>query len=137
MPNIDEATVDELWRASLIRCEHIGPGSTLIHPLSDGRAMAEDCGRNESDVPAADLSQLLAAVDAQADSASRLAWPAVRPVLVALRDYWEAAGFSAHGIQLRPILTARPGARDVPSATARPLVAQLDRASRAGGPNSC
>lgn len=58
----------------------------------------------------------------QASAGSKLAWPAVRPVLSALRTYWEAAGFSPHGIQLAPVLHTLPDEhRGLFSATVRAL----------------
>jgi hypothetical protein len=51
---------------------------------------------------------VLDAVATQAGTSSKLAWPAVRPVLAALRAYWEAGGFSPHGVALPAIFAALP-----------------------------
>lgn len=108
IPDADEATLDELRNEGLIAYEYTGPGSMLITPTPRGRATVAEYERSQSEEPAADLSPLLAALDAQANSENRFAWPAVRAALVALRDYWANAGFSPYGIQLRPLLAACP-----------------------------
>jgi hypothetical protein len=104
----DEALIDELHHQGLISIEYQSGGTKLITPTPQGRAAAAEYERAQSAEAVADPSPLLNAIAAQSASESQLAWPSVRPVLVALRDYWAAGGFSIHGIQLRPLATAVP-----------------------------
>ncbi len=54
---------------------------------------------------------------------NKLSWPAVRPVLIALRDYWEAGGFSPNGIQLPAVVNVFDEHEGLFIATVRALVA--------------
>jgi hypothetical protein len=110
IPDYDEAVIDELHAGGLVSVEYTGPGSTAITPTPQGRSTVDVYERTQSDDPVADTAPLLAAISAQADAANKLAWPAVRPVLSALRDYWIEGGFSIHGIQMRALLVACPEA---------------------------
>ena len=64
--------------------------------------------RSLSDEPTANTTALLEAIIRQGDATNKLAWPAVRPVLAALRDYWMESGFPTDGIQIRPLVAACP-----------------------------
>jgi hypothetical protein len=108
--HVDKTVLEELAAQDLISIDytHVASGTLQIVPMPRGRALAEEHERAQSKEPVADLASLLAAVAGQAEADNSLAWPAVRPVLVALRDYWAAGGLSMHGIQLRPIGYAVP-----------------------------
>ena len=64
--------------------------------------------RVSSSEPTADVTSIIDAVRAQAQAENPLAWPVVRPVLLALRGCWHASGFPEHGVALRAILEAVP-----------------------------
>src|SRR6185312_356952 len=90
----------------------------------EGREVIEQMRRVESDEPTADAGPIADAVAAQAAANNKLGWPAVRPVLLALRNYWEASGFARHGIQLGAVMGALPVEnRTLFGATVRALVA--------------
>lgn len=74
--------------------------------------------------PVAPLDDVLATIEDQAATPNKLAWSAVRPVLVALREYWEAGGFATSGIAVPAILHALPPEHEAMfRATIRQLVA--------------
>ena len=71
--------------------------------------------------PAADVQRLLEVILAHAQSQAKLSWTAVRPILLALREYWEARGFFAHGIQFSAVLNELPAEHEgMLGATDRP-----------------
>jgi hypothetical protein len=102
-PKWDKATLEELNSQGLIRFN----GSTVT-VTENGRALVAQHARAIVDEPVADPTSIVAAVHAQVTSPQPLAWPSVRPMLMALREYWQAGGFSEHGVQLIAVLTALP-----------------------------
>ena len=124
LPYVDDAMVSELHTKGFVDLDYSGSNTILITPTAHGRSVieAEDRGRVEQ--PAADTTALIAAFVAQGEAANPLAWPAVRPVLVAFRDYWQASGYPEHGIQLLPIARALPNDDLAPlfGATIRSLI---------------
>jgi hypothetical protein len=111
-PQADEAVLDELQGQGMIAMSGWGNDPRSITPTERGRRLIEEHDRAMTDVPVADVSGLLAAVDGQATATNKLAWPAVRPVLAALRAYWEAGGFSQHGIAIAALRHALPDEYD-------------------------
>lgn len=108
-PEVDETLINELSYAGLLDIDWSGDGRTMIlTPSPLGRETVQQHARVMSTEPVADLTELIAAIEHQAAADSKLAWPAVRPVLHALRSYWEAGGFSPHGIQLLGVIHAVP-----------------------------
>jgi hypothetical protein len=106
LPPHDRATFDELRSRGLISFDHQGRGSMMISPTQRGQKLVAALKRTDAAQPVADLDPLMAALESQAKSGNALAWPVVRPVLVALRDYWAAGGFSPDGIATRPLIEA-------------------------------
>lgn len=95
----------------------------VLAPSITGRQVIEDIERASDTQLSADVDELLEAMEFQARSENKLAWPAVRPVLVAFRRYWEASGFPATGIALPPLFAAIPEGTDGRfSATVRSFV---------------
>lgn len=124
-PDLDEADLDELSGLGLIDLDY--SGNTLkFTPTARARNLVEQHERVTSLDPVADLAPLLQAIAQQAQAGNKLGWPAVRPVLAELRSYWEAGGFSPHGIQVPAILDATPADHD-------PLFVATMRALVAGG----
>ena len=107
-PEVDETVLEELHSSGMISIRYGEHGSMQIVPTAQGRSVAEEYTRTQSTEPSADISPVLAALSEQAKAANGLSWPAVRPVLAAMRDYWAAGGYSAFGIALQPILAAVP-----------------------------
>jgi hypothetical protein len=107
-PAYDEAALEELRSQGLISFDDSRRGAIAITPTAEGREAVEQYERLQITEPVADLSPLLIALHAQAASENPFAWPAVRPLLHALRDYWVAGGFSSHGIQLPAVVQACP-----------------------------
>jgi hypothetical protein len=106
-PKVDEALLEEMRVAGVLDIDYTN-GMWALTPTQEGRRLIADLDRIESREPVADVSPLAAALSAQAESDNKLAWPSVRPVLAAIRGYWEAGGFSEHGVQLPAILEALP-----------------------------
>jgi hypothetical protein len=106
-PDVDDAFINELVYADLLDRE-FNNGTWSLAPTPAARNLVETADRVTDTKPRADLADLVAAVGAQAEAENKLGWVAVRPVLVALRRYWESGGFSQYGIQLPAILKALP-----------------------------
>jgi hypothetical protein len=107
LPPFDEALIEELHGQGLIDIDYHERSRSIV-PTPAGRRVVEVYDRTRSDEPVADTTAFVAAVGSQAQAANKLAWPAVRPVLAALRDYWMSGGFSVDGIQMRALLVAVP-----------------------------
>jgi hypothetical protein len=122
---VDDALIEELRDNDLIGIDY-GANSWKITPTSQGRRVVEEGERSRGGEPAADVASLRAVFDAQAEAPNPLAWPAVRPVLEALRTYWQESGYPAHGISLLPIA-------DKMADSAAPVFAATIRALVAGG----
>jgi len=122
-PEADEALVEELHDQGLVDIDY-RDHSFNITPTAHGRKVVEAHTRVLNPEPVADLKSVLDAIAAQAKAENKLSWTAVRPVLAALRSYWEAGGFSPHGIQLAAVITATPEEHeDLTIATIRALTA--------------
>jgi hypothetical protein len=122
LPPYDEAALNELRAQGLISWTGSG-GSYQITPTPAGRNTVAALERIRNEEPVADLAPPLAAVAVQAGAANALAWPAVRPVLQSLSDYWASGGYSSHGIQLAALRSACPDERiGLLAATIRALV---------------
>jgi hypothetical protein len=133
-PSVDDALIEELHDNGLISIDY-GANSWQITPTSQGRRVVEEEERSRSGEPAADIAPLRAAFERQAEVPNPLAWPAVRPVLEALRAYWQESGYPAHGISLLPVADKlADSAAPAFAATIRALVASgyLDRGSLGG-----
>ena len=107
-PDFDDALLEELRSQGLLDIGGWGADVWELTPTELGRKTVEQHDRAMSTSSAADLGGVLAAIEAQSSAGNKLAWSAVRPVLAALRAYWEAAGFSPYGVQLPPLLAALP-----------------------------
>jgi hypothetical protein len=107
LTDLDEALVNELYAEGLADLDY-GEHSIHIRPTALARDVVAQHERVMNLEPKADLGPVLSALAAQAKSDNKLSWPAVRPVLGALRRYWEEAGFSEHGIQIPPIFNTLP-----------------------------
>jgi hypothetical protein len=121
-PDVDEALLEELHDQGLLSIEY-REHHWNITPTPGGRAVVEQRERVGDLEPRADVEPLLAAVAAQAEADNKLGWPAVRPVLLEIRRYWEAAGLSPHGVQVPALVTTVPDDRQAMfSATLRQLI---------------
>jgi hypothetical protein len=103
----DETVLEELHREGWLDIDYRDHEWHIV-PTPTGRRVIEQHDRVTKLEPLADVSSIVDAVSTQFDSENKLGWPAVRPVLLSLRGYWEAAGFSPHGIQLPAVLVALP-----------------------------
>lgn len=110
-PAIDEALLDELHGEGLIDLDYSG-NALKFTPTARARELVAQYDRATSTQPDADLGPLLVAISAQHEASNKLGWPAVRPVLEALRAYWEASGFPPTGIRLMPLKLATPAEHD-------------------------
>jgi hypothetical protein len=106
-PEIDEALLEEMSGHGLITIDYREHNWNLT-PTPYGRQVVEERDRVQNQTPLADERPLVDAVSAQAAADNPLSWPAVRPVLLALRIYWQKSGFSPHGIALAPLAGALP-----------------------------
>jgi hypothetical protein len=106
-PTVDDALLEELSYQGYLDIDYREHNWNLT-PTPAGRALVEQHQRILDLDPVADMQPVLDAVATQATASNKLAWPAVRPVLAALRQYWEAGGFSAHGVAIPAILAALP-----------------------------
>jgi hypothetical protein len=107
-PLVDDAVLRDLQAGGLIDVDYVGQSALEITPTPQGRRLIEEHDRVLNPRPAADTTGVLEATAAQGRSENPLGWPAVRPVLASLRAYWQEGGFSAHGVQLLPLLNALP-----------------------------
>jgi len=119
---VDEALLEEMHAKGLISIDY-REHSMNITPTALGRQVVDEAARVHASEPVAEVAPIIEAVTSQAEASNQLAWIVVRPVLVALRGYWQAGGFSGHGIQLAAIAGALPDA-ELPlfGATIRSLV---------------
>lgn len=122
-PPADDAALEELHSQGLISIEY-HQNNWSVTPTKLGRHIAEELGRAHDEQPKADLTVLAEALEHQARAENKLAWASVRPVLAALRRYWEEAGFPAEGIGTMPLLTSVPDGTEAQfQATIRSLIA--------------
>lgn len=120
---IDETVLEELHDRGFISIEYL-QRNQRITPTPEGRALVAHMAMVEDREPLASITELTAAVEAQAASENRMAWPAVRPVLLAIRHYWEAGGFPPQGFSIVPLIEAvEEGHRHQFRATIRQLIA--------------
>jgi hypothetical protein len=119
---VDEALLEEMHAKGLVSIDY-GQNNWTITPTEFGRNVVDEDRRINGVELLADTDALVEALSRQAQSANPLAWPAVRPVLAALRTYWQSSGFSRHGIPLPALLAALPDeCGTVFAATVRALV---------------
>jgi hypothetical protein len=104
---LDEAVLEDMQAHGLISIDYRAH-DWHITPTPYGRSVIAEHDRVQDRELVADIQPLLSAVADQASASNPLAWPAVRPVLAALRMYWQGGGFSQHGIQLPALLEALP-----------------------------
>jgi hypothetical protein len=121
-PEVDDAVIQEMQGHGLISIDY-RENSWLITPTPHGRALVAAHDRSLHDEPLADRDAIVDAVELQLGASNPLAWPAVRPVLDALRSYWQQGGYPEHGIPLKPVAAALPDeVTPVFAATMRALV---------------
>lgn len=101
-PDLDDAYLEELAGLGLIDFDYSG-NTPKFAPTAFARKLVEQHERVMTAEPVADVSPVLLAISQQYAAGNKLGWPAVRPVLAALREYWEAGGFSSFGIQVPAI----------------------------------
>lgn len=106
-PEADEALFEELHEQGYIDIDY-REHNWNITPTAAGRGLVEQHKRIQTLEPVTEPQPVLDALAAQSESGNKLAWPAVWPVLAALRAYWEAGGFSVHGVQLPALLNVLP-----------------------------
>jgi hypothetical protein len=104
---VDDALLEDMHAKGLISIDY-REHNWNITPTSFGRSVVEESDRIESRELIAGIEPLSEAVSFQAQAENPLAWPAVRPILAALRNYWQSGGFSQHGIQLLALREALP-----------------------------
>lgn len=106
-PPIDEALIEEMQLEGVISLEFGGSdGNTWkMTPTPKGRSVIAEEDRSRSAV-LTDVSVVVDALKRQTTASNPLAWPAVRPVLEALNDYWRTSGYQAHGVALIPVADA-------------------------------
>jgi hypothetical protein len=105
-PEVDEAVLGELKAQGHLDISYTISSDWLLTPTRRGRDLVVEHERVTNTEPVADVQPVLDAIAAQAKAANKLAWAAVRPVLEALRSYWERGGLSRHGVQLGALLHA-------------------------------
>jgi hypothetical protein len=119
---VDETILEDMFLKGLITIDY-REHSWNIAPTRDGRSAVEESDRIMSREPLADANPLVRAVAAQNDATNPLAWPAVRPVLAAIRFYWQQAGFPPDGIPLLGLGQALPDSQlPLFAATVRTLI---------------
>jgi hypothetical protein len=122
-PPVDETALEDLRDRGLVDIDYL-QRSWRITPSLEGRTLVRQFELAQAEKSIADTTTLVDALKEQREADNRLAWPAVRPVLVALRQYWEQGGFPADGFGTLPLLLAAPdGTEGMFSATVRTLVA--------------
>lgn len=108
---VDAALLQELEGRGWITVDD-SRSTWQVTPTAKARALVEQHERIMNLEPVADIGPLLGVIAEQAQSKAKLSWTSVRPVLLALRGYWEAGGFSPHGIQLPAVLDELPEAHE-------------------------
>lgn len=124
-PVVDDALIEELRDHGLISIDY-HPNSWSLTPTTRGRRLVEEATRVNAAAALNDaaVAPIAAAVESQGRAANPIAWPAVRPVLNALRAYWQASAYPVHGVTLTPLAKALPDdALPLFAATIRTLVA--------------
>jgi hypothetical protein len=91
-PTVDDALMEEMHAKGLIDIDYRA-NNWNITPTPLGRQVVEEQERSRTDQPAGDVAVLTAAFARQSEASNPLAWPAVRPVLEALREQWKDAGY--------------------------------------------
>lgn len=107
LPVVDDALLEEMQAQGTIDIQY-QQHSWLIVPTPAGREAIATLDRAEDSAPVASLDGVTAAIADQAESGNKFAWGVVRPVLSALKDYWEEGGYSQHGIAIMAILESLP-----------------------------
>jgi hypothetical protein len=107
LPRCDDTDLEELHAAGLISIDYREHNWDVV-PTPEGRAIVEQHKRVEALVLPTAVDDLLQALRAQSEKSNKFGWSAVRPVLAALRDYWERDGFPEHGIAVSTLAAALP-----------------------------
>ncbi len=123
VPSVDETALEDLHSKGLVDVDY-REHSMHLTPSIEGRRLIDELERAHDVEPKASVELLLEAIKRQTAAENKLAWPAVRPVLAAMRRYWEEAGFPDHGVGTLPLLVAIPEGTEGPfRATVRTLTA--------------
>ena len=84
-PSVDDALLEEMHLEGWIDIDYHGNSWSLV-PTPRGRELVEGQERVQAGA-GADVAPLVSAVARQAEASNKFGWPAVRPVLAALRTY--------------------------------------------------
>jgi hypothetical protein len=106
-PHVDDALLEEMHDEGLLDIEY-GQGNWKLTPTPAGREVIQQQDRIAGRARVANIAPLIEALSAQADSDNKLTWPVVRPILATIRGFWEAGGYSSHGLPLRTVFDALP-----------------------------
>lgn len=122
LDGLDEAMLEEMQAEGLIDLDY-REHNTNFRPTALAHSVVEQHKRLGDLQPTADLSQLSQALKGQLAAEKKFAWTAVRPVLEALRSYWEESGFPQHGVNVGAIIQSLPAGEDkIFEATMRALL---------------
>jgi hypothetical protein len=105
--SISDADLEELAYGGLLDIDY-GRGTWKLVPTPAGRQVVAHYAAATDTTLAGSVEAFLEVAETLHDSANPLAWDHGRPLLRALRDYWEEAGLPAEGIRLRPLIHALP-----------------------------
>jgi hypothetical protein len=129
---LDEAMVEDLHGRGLLDIDYREHNLNL-RPTGLAKSVVAENERISDLALTADAGPIHRAVAEQLESDNPLAWPRVRPVLIALQRYWRDSGYSEHGIALTGILDSLPEEQvEIFKATVRMLMngGFLDSSSR-------
>jgi hypothetical protein len=104
-PVVDAAEINELIYAGMLDADY-HTGTMSLTPSAQARELVAVYKRAFDPAPLADTTAYVAATSQQRRASNPLSWSYVRPILQALRDYWGAAGYSAEGVYLLPLISA-------------------------------
>jgi hypothetical protein len=104
---VGETDLEELSYAGLLDIDYRN-GNWRLAPTPDGSQVVRDYQVAQDTELRAPADHFLTAAAEQAEDANPLAWARVRELLIGLREHWQASGFPADGIQMRPLVHALP-----------------------------
>lgn len=105
--DVDLTVLEDLRYGGLIDVDE-GRGTWKVSPSPFGQQAVHDYRAASDTTLSAPADDFKAAVGELAEAANPLAWNSLRGVLVAVRQYWQAAGFPGEGVRLRPLIDAVP-----------------------------